>query len=240
MSSPTAPPTSETKAKRKYGAPEVDYILLEEDIPANNTSREKKGQVASVVDAKMLARYRVRLTKDITQFDIVFYILTNCESHGIGSVAFDLSDVFTTMPDAEWRELMRTVKEDFGGKVEFSETSHTPRDTPEEVELVRGMAVIEFPKGWAMHPDECRWSGAIDESAKKRLRSIFHSANSSILFSLLANMSNALVQSPYLCDKEARKYVSDLLVGAGYIVQDECDGIIRIGWAHAKKNKTKK
>ena len=240
MSPPTTPPVSESKTERKKRVSDVDYILLEEDIPANDTSREKKGQVVSVIDAKMLARYRVRPTEVITQSDIVFYILTTCESHGIGSVAFDLSDVFTTMPDAEWRGLMRTIEEDFGGKVKFSETSHTPRDTPEEVELVRGMAIIEFPTGWKMHPDECRWSGAIDESAKKRLRSIFHSVNSTILFSLLTNMSNALVQSPYLCDKEAKKYVSDLLVGAGYVVQDECDGIIRIGWAHAKKNKTKK
>jgi len=240
MSPPTTPPASETKAKRKYGASEVDFILLEEDIPANNISLEKKGKVVSVVNAKMLARYRTRPPEGITRSDVVFYILMNCESHGIGSVAFDLSDVFITMPSAEWRELMRTIEDDFGGKVEFSETSHTPRDTPEEVELVRGMAIIEFPKGWTMHPDECRWSGAIDESAKKRLRSIFHSANSSILFSLLTNMQNALVQSPYLCDKEARKYVSDLLVGAGYVVQDERDGIIRISWAHAKKNATKK
>jgi hypothetical protein len=122
----------------------------------------------------------------------------------------------------------------------LGDIAHPPRDTPEEVELVRGMAIIEFPKGWAKHTDECRWTGVIDESAKKRLRSIFHSVNSSICFSLLTNMSNALVQSPYLCDNQTKKYVSDLLVGAGYIVQDGCDGIIRIDWTHAKKNKTKK
>ena len=151
-----------------------------------------------------------------------------------------MSDVYEHMPAVEWSELMLMIKKDCNGKVEFSETSHTPRDASREIELVRGMAIIEFPKGWAMHPHECRWTGVIDESAKKRLRSIFHSVNSSIFFSLLTDMSNALVQSPYLRDEGTKKYVSDLLVGAGYTVQDECDGIIRIGWAHAKKKTTKK
>ena len=243
--SPPNPAVSRTSTTRGYDISDVAFVSLDCDITPSmcleSIKNSAKGEgVQTIMSAKKLAGLSAR-PRYGSLASAVLYILRGCDAYGIGSVALDVSNAYTKTTHAEWTELLRTIKQDCKGNIEFAETLHTCKCASDEIELVRNMATISLPTGWKIDMNACAWTGAYDKTAIKILRSIFRSINSSVFFALLTGMDSALVQNPYMCCSEsAKKYVLDMLVDAGYAVQDECPGTIRISWAHAKKNATKK
>jgi hypothetical protein len=200
----------------------------------------KKGRSVSVLNAEVMSRYSANLV-DNTLSDLIHVILHMCELYGIGSVALDVSKAYTHTTRADWEGFLFVITKVYNGEITFKETSAVANEAPDEVELVRGMALIGLPSGWVIDPATCEWTGKMDESAKTILRSIFHSINISMIFSAVTGMTDAIVQNPYLCCVEgAKKYVTASLIGAGYSVRDECVGTVRISWAPAKTKGTKK
>jgi hypothetical protein len=201
---------------------------------------QKRGRTVSIVPADTVSRYTSNLG-DNSLSDAISFILGECVLHGIGSFVVDISNIYTEMPFGKWDAFLSAIKTGFDGTVKFGKTL-TDKPPSSDVELVLGTAFILLPGGWGTaHPDHLKWTGVIDGNAQVMLRSIFHSVNLAIVFSLVTGMTGALVQNPYLFDvPAAKKYATDSLVGAGYIVRDAYDSVIHISWTPAEKKPTKK
>jgi hypothetical protein len=201
---------------------------------------QKRGRTVSIVPADTVSQYTSTLG-DNSLSDAISFILGECVLHGIGSFVVDISNIYTEMPFREWSAFLSAITTGFDGTVKFAKTL-TDKPPSSDVELVLGTAFILLPGGWGTaHPDHLKWTGVIDGNAQVMLRSIFHSVNLAIVFSLVTGMTDALVQNPYLFDvPEAKKYATDSLVGAGYRVRDVYDSVIHISWTPAEKKPTKK
>ena len=238
----SSPNRSNASSDGVYTAHEVHYsdlkiiALCDDKDPGEFLEKyQKRGRTVSIVPADTVSQCTSK-PGDNSLSNAISAILHGCGLRGIGTFAVDVSSIYTDVSCAEWRAFLSAITNGFNGTVTFGKTL-TDKPPSSDVELVRGTAVIMLPGGWGTaHPDHLKWPGAIDEHARAMLRSIFHSINFAISFSLATGMTDALVQNPYLLDvPEAKKYTTDSLVGAGYRVRDVCPSIIHISWTPTKK-----